>query len=52
MTTEKKLQSLIQQVGDLPDEAQAELFQSLVQMRSQHLGIDIADQETDALSAR
>ena len=43
MTTDDKLQSLIQQLSELPDEAQAELFQSLAEMRSQHLGIFCTD---------
>ena len=40
MTTGEKLESLIQQATELPDEAQAELVQSLMEMRAQHLGID------------
>jgi hypothetical protein len=40
MTTDEKLESLIQQAGELPDEAQHALFQSLVEMRLPHLEID------------
>jgi hypothetical protein len=40
MTTDEKLESLIQQVAELPDDAQAELVQSLVEMRARHFGID------------
>ena len=48
MTTDEKLEALIQQAAELTDEAQAELFQSLVEMRSQNLGIYNPDQEIDA----
>jgi hypothetical protein len=50
MTTQAKVEALIRQVADLPDEAQAELVQSLVEMRSQHLGIyHLDDEERTAL---
>jgi len=52
MTTQKKVESLIQQAAELPDEAQAELVQSLVEMRSQHLGIYHLDEEERAALAR
>jgi len=48
MTTDQKVELLIQQAADLPDDAQEDLFLSLVQMRSQHLGIDNTDHEIDA----
>jgi hypothetical protein len=48
MTPDEKVESLIQQAAELPDDAQAELFRSLVEMRSQHLGIYNTDQEIDA----
>lgn len=44
--------SLIRQAAELPDEAQAELVQSLVEMRSQHLGIYHLDDEERAALAR
>ena len=51
MTTDEKVESLLEQAGELPDDAQAELFQSLAEMRSNHLGIDIDAQQMDALPA-
>jgi hypothetical protein len=51
MTTQAKVEALIRQVADLPDEAQAELVQSLVEMRSQHLDIyDLHYEERTALA--
>jgi hypothetical protein len=51
MTTEEKIEALIQQAAELPDEAQAELVQSLVDMRYQHLGIyHLDDDERTALA--
>jgi len=51
MTNHEKVESLISQVAELPDEAQAELVQSLVEMRSQHLGIySRDDDERDSLA--
>ena len=51
MRTQEKVESLIRQAAELPDEAQAELVQSLVEMRSQHLGIyHLNDDERDALA--
>jgi len=49
MTTDEKLESLIQQAAELPDDSQAELFRSLVEMRSHYLGIynNNDDEETD-----
>ena len=52
MTTQAKVESLIRQAAELPDEAQAELVQSLVEMRSQHLGIYHLDDEERAALAR
>jgi len=40
MTTDEKVESLIEQAAELPDEAQAAFVQSLVKMHFQHLGID------------
>jgi hypothetical protein len=44
MTTQAKVESLIRQATDLPDDAQAELVQSLVEMRAQHLGLFVGDE--------
>ena len=50
MSTQAKIQELIRQAAELPDEAQAELVQSLAEMRAQHLGIYYLDDgERDAL---
>jgi hypothetical protein len=51
MTTQAKVESLIRQAAELPDEAQAELVQSLVEMRSEHLGIYHLDDEERAALA-
>jgi hypothetical protein len=48
MTTDEKLESLIQQASELPDEAQQALFESLVEMRLPHLGIDIGNEGIDS----
>ena len=51
MTSQEKVEALIQQAAELPDEAQAELVESLVEMRSQHLGIyHLNDEEREALA--
>ena len=51
MTTKEKIESLVQQTAELPEEAQAEVVQSLVEMRSQHLGIyNLDDDEREALA--
>ena len=51
MTTQEKVEALIQQAAELPDEAQAELVETLVEMRSQHLGIyHLNDEEREALA--
>ncbi len=42
MTIDEQLDALIQQAGELPDEAQAALFLSLLAMRAPHLGLDEA----------
>ncbi len=52
MTTQQKVESLIRQAAELPDEAQAELVQSLADMRAQHLGIYHLDDEERAALAR
>ena len=45
MTTQEKVESLIRQAAELPEEAQAELLQSLVEMHAEHLGIYHVDDE-------
>ena len=51
MMTQEKVESLIRQTAELPEEAQAEVVQSLVEMRSQHLGIyNLDDDEREALA--
>jgi hypothetical protein len=52
MTTQEIMESLIDQVAELPEEAQAELVQSLVEMRSGHLGVYHLDDEERAVIAR
>jgi uncharacterized protein (UPF0128 family) len=52
MTTQEKIESLIQQAAELPEEAQAELVHSLVEMRSQYLGIYHLDDDDRAALAR
>ena len=51
MTTQEKVQALIDQVVDLPDEAQAEFVDSLLDMRAEQLGIYHLDgDEREALA--
>jgi hypothetical protein len=51
MTTQQKVEALIRQAIALPEEAQAELVQSLVEMRSQQFGIyEVDDGERAALA--
>lgn len=45
MISDDKLESLIQEVADLPAETQDEFFQSLIEMRSQNLGINSQEHE-------
>jgi hypothetical protein len=52
MTTREKVESLFGQVVELPDEAQAELVQSLIDMRAQQLGIYHLDDDDRASLAR
>jgi hypothetical protein len=52
MTTQQKVESLIRQTTELPEEAQEELVQSLVEMRSQHLGIYYLDNDERSALAR
>ena len=51
MTTREKVESLIEQVGRLPDDAQAALVESLLEIRAQQLGIyHLDDDERGALA--
>ena len=52
MTTREKVESLLQQVVDLPDEAQAEFVEFLLEMRAQDLGIYHLDDDDRASLAR
>ena len=52
MTTQQKVEDLYRQAVELPEEAQAELVRSLVEMRSQHLGIYHLDDGERAALAR
>jgi hypothetical protein len=52
MTIRQKVESLIRQAAELPAEAQAELVESLVEMRAEHLGIYNVDDEERAALAR
>ena len=51
MKTEEQVEALIRQVTELPEEAQTELLHSLIDFRSQHLGIyQLDDREQEALA--
>jgi hypothetical protein len=52
MATREKVESLFEQVVELPDEAQAELVESLLEMRAQQLGIYHLDDDDRASLAR
>ena len=52
MTTREKIESLIQQTAELPEEAQAELFQTLAEMRGQYFGIYHLDDDERAALAK
>jgi len=52
MTTQEKVESLIREAADLPEEAQAELVHSLVEMRSQRLGVYHLDEDDRSALAR
>lgn len=52
MTTREKVELLLQQVVDLPDEAQAEFVEFLLEMRAQDLGIYHLDDDDRASLAR
>jgi hypothetical protein len=50
MTTREKVEALIDQVAELPDDAQAEFVETLLDMRAQHIGIyRVDDDEREAL---
>jgi hypothetical protein len=44
MTIDEKVDSLIEQAAALPEDAQVELVQSLLGMRSRNLGVDDRDE--------
>ncbi|HTV31159.1 MAG TPA: hypothetical protein VMF32_25725 [Xanthobacteraceae bacterium] len=51
MTTREKVEALIEQVSELPDDAQAEFVDSLLDMRAEQLGIyHLDDDEREALA--
>jgi hypothetical protein len=51
MTNQEKVEELIRQTAELPEEAQAEVVESLVEMRSRHLGVyRLDDEEREALA--
>lgn len=52
MTTREKVKSLFEQVVELPDEAQAELIASLIDLRAQQSGIYHLDDDDRASLAR
>lgn len=52
ITIDEKIESLVRQVIELPDEAQAELVQTLIEMRAEHLGIYRLDDDERAALAR
>jgi hypothetical protein len=49
VTTQEKIDSLIGQAAELPAEAQTELVYTLVEMRSQQLGIYRLEEEEDLM---
>jgi hypothetical protein len=51
MTTREKVESLIEQVVELPEDAQVELVDSLLEIRAERLGIyHLDDDEREALA--
>jgi hypothetical protein len=51
MTTREKVESLIEQVVELPEDAQVELVDSLLELRAERLGIyHLDDDEREALA--
>jgi hypothetical protein len=51
MTTREKVELLLQQVVDLPEDAQVELVDSLLEIRAERLGIyHLDDDEREALA--
>ena len=51
MTTREKVESLIRQTAELPEEAQAEVVESLVEMRSRQMGVYHLDESERAALA-
>lgn len=52
MTTQEKVESIILQVNQLPEHAQAEVVESLIDIRAQQLGIYHVDEEEREALAR
>jgi hypothetical protein len=52
MTTAQKVQSLVRQVASLPEEAQAEIMESLIEMRAEQFGVYHVDDEERAALTR
>ena len=51
MSTQEKVEALIQQSAELPEEAQVEVVQSLIEMRAHDTGIyQFDDDEREALA--
>ena len=50
MPIQQKVESVLRRITALPEEAQAEILRTLVEVRSQNLGIDNADVEERAES--
>ena len=54
MAIKDKIKALLEQITDLPDAAQNELIEALLEMRAEHLGLyplDDEEQEKPAFSA-
>ena len=52
MASKDQLQHLVQRIASLPEDAQAELFQILVEMRANDLGVYELDEDERAALAR
>jgi hypothetical protein len=52
MTTREKVEALFEQVVELPDEAQAELIESLIDLRAEQLGVYHLDDDDRASLAQ
>jgi isoaspartyl peptidase/L-asparaginase-like protein (Ntn-hydrolase superfamily) len=52
MSTNEKIEELLNQIAELPEAAQDELVRALVEMRAENLGIYVLDDEDRAALAR